>query len=127
MWDFGLALGTAFQLQDDLLDYTASEKDLGKPVLSDAREGKLTLPLLLSLPRATPAERKLIERLVGGDSGVAPHTILEIVHRHGGLERAQELVDEHAERARKLALSLPDSEARDGLLLASEYAARRRK
>jgi octaprenyl-diphosphate synthase len=127
MWDFGLALGTAFQLQDDLLDYTASEKELGKPVLSDAREGKLTLPLLLSFPRATPTERKLIERLVGGDAGVAPLTVLEIVHRHGGLERAQEIVDQHAERARELALSLPDSDARDGLLLASEYAARRRK
>jgi octaprenyl-diphosphate synthase len=128
LWEFGLALGTAFQLQDDLLDYTASEKELGKPVLSDAREGKLTLPLLLSLPRATPAERKLIERLVGGsDNGVAPQTVLEIVHRHGALERAHEMVEEHAERARALAFTLPGSEARDGLLLASEYAARRRK
>ncbi|HKC25732.1 MAG TPA: polyprenyl synthetase family protein [Thermoanaerobaculia bacterium] len=128
LWAFGLALGTAFQLQDDLLDYTASEKELGKPVLSDAREGKLTLPLLLSLPRATPAERKLIERLVGGsDNGVAPQTVLEIVHRHGALERAHEMVEEHAERARGLAFTLPGSEARDGLLLASEYAARRRK
>jgi len=128
LWDFGLALGVAFQLQDDLLDYTASEKELGKPVLSDAREGKLTLPLLLSLPRATPAERKLIERLVSGrDSAVAPQTVLEIVHRHGALERAHGIVEEHAERAQDLALSLPPSEARDGLLLASEYAARRRK
>jgi octaprenyl-diphosphate synthase len=128
LWEFGLALGTAFQLQDDLLDYTASEKELGKPVLSDAREGKLTLPLLLSLPPATPAERKLIERLVGGsDNGVAPQTVLEIVHRHGALERAHEMIEEHAERARTLAFTLPGSEARDGLLLASEYAARRRK
>jgi octaprenyl-diphosphate synthase len=128
LWEFGLALGTAFQLQDDLLDYTASEKELGKPVFSDAREGKLTLPLLLSLPGATRSERKLIEGMVRGtETGIAPEKILQIVHRLGALERAHGMVEEHAERARALALSLPESEARDGLLLASEYAANRRK
>ena len=50
LWEYGLSLGIAFQLQDDLLDYTANEADLGKPVLSDLKEGKLTLPLILCLP-----------------------------------------------------------------------------
>jgi len=128
LWEFGLALGIAFQLQDDLLDYTASEKDLGKPVFSDAREGKLTLPLILSLPEATRPERKLIESMVSGaDTGVAPEKILTIVNRLGALDRAHDMVEEYAERARTLALTLPDSAARDGLLLASEYAANRRK
>ena len=128
LWDFGISLGIAFQLQDDLLDYTSSEKELGKPVLSDAKEGKLTLPLILSLPNATRAERKLIESMVRGSGPeIGPERVLEIVHRLGALESAHAMVEEYAERAGALALSLPESEARDGLLLASEYAARRRK
>jgi octaprenyl-diphosphate synthase len=129
LWEFGLALGTAFQLRDDLLDYTASEKDLGKPVLSDLREGKLTLPLILGLNQATRAERKLVETVVleQSFSSVTPEQILEVVHRLGSLDRGHEMVDEYAERARALALELPESAARDGLILASEYAAHRRK
>jgi len=129
LWQFGIALGIAFQLQDDLLDYTASEKDLGKPVLSDLREGKLTLPIILSLPEATRAERRLVEAVVKerGFGTVSPEKILEFVDRLGAVERAREMVDEHASRARDLALQLPECEARDGLLLAAEYAATRRK
>jgi octaprenyl-diphosphate synthase len=129
LWEFGIELGTAFQLQDDLLDYTASEKDLGKPVLSDLREGKLTLPILLCLPEATRAERKLVETVVReeGFDSVPAEKILALVHRLRGVDRAQEVVLEHAQKARDLALHLPESPARDGLLLAAEYAGNRRK
>ncbi|MEO6324527.1 MAG: polyprenyl synthetase family protein [Thermoanaerobaculia bacterium] len=129
LWEFGIALGIAFQLQDDLLDYTASEKDLGKPVLSDLREGKLTLPLILGLPDASRGERKLIETVVREQSftTVSPDKILDIVTRLGAVERGQEMVAEYANRARALALELPASPARDGLVLAADYAANRRK
>ena len=129
LWEYGLSLGIAFQLQDDLLDYTANEADLGKPVLSDLKEGKLTLPLLLCLPQATRAERKLIETVVReeGFESVQPGKILEIVHRLGALERAHGMVETHAERARTLAASFPDTASRQGFLLAAEYAANRRK
>ncbi len=129
LWGFGLALGTAFQLQDDLLDYTASEEDLGKPVLSDLREGKLTLPLILSLPDATPGERTAIETVMRekGFVSVPVSAILEIVDRLGALEKARRMVEEYAGRARDLALTFPECEPRDALLLAAEYAANRRK
>src|SRR5580765_4831730 len=58
--EYGRCLGVAFQLIDDLLDYTASEETVGKPVLNDLREGKLTMPLLLAMPEATPAEREKV-------------------------------------------------------------------
>ena len=129
LWGFGLALGTAFQLQDDLLDYTASEEELGKPVLSDLREGKLTLPLILSLPDATPAERSMVETVMRekGFVSVPVTAILGIVERLGALEKARKIVETHASRARELALTLPATDARDALLLAAEYAANRRK
>jgi octaprenyl-diphosphate synthase len=124
-----MSLGIAFQLQDDLLDYTAKEADLGKPVLSDLREGKLTLPLILCLPHATRAERKLVETVVAeqGFASVRPKQILEIVHRLGALERAHEMVETHAERARDIASLFPETASREGFLLAAEYAANRRK
>ena len=129
LWDYGLSLGIAFQLQDDLLDYTANEADLGKPVLSDLKEGKLTLPLILCLPQATRTERKLIETVVKeeGFDTVRPGQILEIVHRLGALDRAHGMAEAHAERARKIAASFPETASREGFLLAAEYAANRRK
>ena len=129
LWRFGLALGTAFQLQDDLLDYTATEEDLGKPVLSDLREGKLTLPLILCLPDATRAERRTIEKVAREESfdSTSPETILEIVTRLRAVERARTMVEKYAEEAHRLVGDLPDGDARDALLLAAEYAATRRK
>ncbi len=129
LWDYGLSLGIAFQLQDDLLDYTAKEADLGKPVLSDLKEGKLTLPLILCLPQATRAERKLVETVVEeeGFESVRPDQILEIVHRLDALDRAHAMAEAHAERAREIAASFPDTASREGYLLAAEYAANRRK
>lgn len=129
LWAFGEALGTAFQLQDDLLDYTASEEELGKPVLSDLREGKLTLPLILALPAMTRPERGLVEVVMReqGFESVTPDQLLEIVHRTGAIASARQLVDEWASRAADQAGRLPAADARDALLLAAEYAANRRK
>jgi octaprenyl-diphosphate synthase len=129
LWDYGLALGVAFQLQDDLLDYTATEKDLGKPVLSDLREGKLTLPLILSLPKVTRAERKLIETVVRekGFDSVPAEKLLETVDRTGALVEAREMIVRYGDDATRAAMRLPAEEARDGLLLAAQYAASRRK
>jgi octaprenyl-diphosphate synthase len=129
LWQYGLSLGVAFQLQDDLLDYTATEEELGKPVLSDLKEGKLTLPLILSLPDATRAERKQIEAVIaeGSFESVGPDAILGLVERLGAVDRARRMVDEHADRARSIAEAFPESPAKDGLLLAADFAAHRRK
>ena len=128
-YHYGLSLGTAFQLQDDLLDYTSSEADLGKPVLSDLREGKLTLPMILCLPRTTRAERKAVETVVREATfdSVSAESLMEIVVRTGALAEARLCAEEWAARARKSLFALPAGDARDGLLLAAEYAASRRK
>ncbi len=129
LWNFGISLGMAFQIQDDLLDFTASERDLGKPVLSDLREGKLTLPLLIAMPRFDRGERKQVETVIreGGFSSVPSSVILNLVEGSGAMREAREILESHATHAQEWAHKLPDHPARKALLLAAEYAARRRK
>lgn len=120
--EYGRCIGVAFQLIDDLLDYTGSVAATGKPVLNDLREGKLTIPLLLSLPRATKAERESVARVMREREfdSVAPAEILAIAERHGGLAETRALARDYAAAARVALGSFPESDAKDGLLLATE-------
>ena len=119
---FGRCLGVAFQLIDDLLDYTGTEEATGKPVLNDLREGKLTIPLLLALPRASAAERDKVASVLRDREfkNVAPSEILAIVERYNGIGETRALARDYAGAARVALGSFPDCEARDGLLLATE-------
>jgi octaprenyl-diphosphate synthase len=125
---FGRALGTCFQLADDLLDFTASASTLGKPVLSDLKEGKLTLPLLLLLPRISAQERAKIETVLAERAfqSVAAEEILEIVAREGTLEEVAQAAREKAEEARRALSFFPDNEARRALEFAPDFVLHRR-
>lgn len=120
--EYGRCLGVAFQLIDDLLDYTGSVASTGKPVLNDLREGKLTMPLLFSLPRASAEERKRVAKVMHEREfgSVAPSEILAIAERHGGLDETRALARDYAAAARVALGSFGESEAKDGLLLATE-------
>lgn len=125
---FGRSLGLCFQLVDDLLDYTAREEELGKPVLSDLKEGKLTLPLLLALPRLAAAERRKVE-MVLEDRAFTRATsaeILELVEREGTLEEVRRLASRHADEAREALGDLPDRDERRALELAPAYVLNRK-
>src|SRR6185436_3628831 len=93
---FGRALGICFQLVDDLLDFTARESELGKPVLSDLKEGKLTLPLILLLPRVAPVQRRLVEQVLEDRSfsRVSSQQILDLVRAEGTLEEVSAMAEE---------------------------------
>ena len=125
---FGRELGTCFQLVDDLLDYTARESELGKPVLSDLKEGKLTLPLLLALPRLSAAERGAVESVLEDRAFVrtSADEILALVRREGTLAEVNELAERHGARAREALAPLADGDARQALELAPEFVLRRR-
>ncbi|KAB2962799.1 MAG: polyprenyl synthetase family protein [Thermoanaerobaculia bacterium] len=125
---YGRALGTCFQLIDDLLDYTAQESALGKPVLSDLREGKLTLPLLLALPRLTTAERAQVAAVLEDRafSRVSEGEILALVQREGTLEEVSELARAQARRAGSALEHFADCEARRALEFAAEFVLHRR-
>ena len=93
---YGLEVGRAFQLVDDLLDYTSTEAEMGKPVFSDLREGKLTLPMLTLLERAPDAARPIIER-IWENGEAAPiaaedeRTLRDLIARHDALAETREL------------------------------------
>jgi len=126
---YGRDLGMAFQIVDDVLDLTASESVLGKPVASDLREGKVTMAVIHALERCSPAERKAIEKILEDRAfdGVTHEEILEILNRHGSIEAAHERAAEYASRAQKAICTFPDSEFKRALLCAPEFVVAREK
>ena len=100
--EYGHYSGLAFQLVDDLLDFTASPEQLGKPVLSDLKEGKVTLPLIYALESDGVAGRKLVSKVLEEKDfrSVRPEEITELVIKTGALDRARALAHEFAERAK---------------------------
>jgi octaprenyl-diphosphate synthase len=126
---YGHALGMAFQIVDDVLDLTASEDVLGKPVASDLREGKATMAVIHAVERCTPHERSRIETVLhhGAFNGVSHGEILEILQRYGSLEAATARAAHYAESAQNSICTFPDSEIKRALLWAPEFVVARDK
>jgi octaprenyl-diphosphate synthase len=103
MHRFGLELGRAFQLVDDLLDYTSTSDQLGKPVFSDLREGKLTLPMLALLERAPDSATAIIKRIWGSSPPAIAQEdallLMELLKRHASLDEARELARQASKAA----------------------------
>lgn len=125
--EFGWNLGMAFQLVDDILDFTSRESVLGKPVGNDLREGKVTLPLIYALHGATSAERGMVQSVLDDNnySRVSFDEIRALVDRHQGIERARVRALEFTAKARELLNSFPESPARTALLAATELVEKR--
>jgi octaprenyl-diphosphate synthase len=120
--DYGLNLGTAFQLIDDLLDFTSSEEALGKAAGADLLGGKVTLPLIY-LREAEPKSLEIVQTVLreGKYGSVKQADLLEAITRTGTLERARARADEYAENARAALEKLPDSEYCDSLRALPTY------
>ena len=110
--DYGRYAGLAFQLVDDLLDFTASAKQLGKPVLSDLKEGKVTLPLIYAMENGHREARELVMRVLAEKEfeSVRPETIVSLVQDSGALDRARSLAQDYAQRAKACLNGHGDSE-----------------
>jgi len=121
--DYGLYYGVAFQMKDDLLDMTADEVTLGKPVGNDLRERKMTIPLILALERGDPEFRTRVERFYDGDEGQTAGIIAEI-GRHGGLDGTREQIAQYAERAKLSLAPLGEIRARGVLAGLADALAR---
>ena len=132
--EYGRNAGLAFQLVDDLLDFTASSEKLGKPVLSDLKEGKVTLPLIFALqdgasqngaPHSADAaeKRKLVAKVLEerGFVTVRPADITTLVEETGALARARSLARDYVSRAKVSLSELPDSEYRRALMALPDF------
>jgi octaprenyl-diphosphate synthase len=125
--DYGRNLGLAFQIVDDVLDLTASEAVLGKPVASDLREGKVTMAVIHALDHCTPDERKLVEAVLEERAFVSVNheQILNMLGRYGSIQYAYDEAARHAEAARKAICTFPDSEVKRALLMIPEFVVER--
>ena len=123
MAEYGRYSGLAFQLVDDLLDFTASSEQLGKPVLSDLKEGKVTLQLIYALEAGDAAGRQMVATVLEekGFRSVRPEQITALVRKSGALERTRRLAHEFAEKARDCVNGFANSEYRRALLAVPEF------
>ena len=129
MGDYGRSLGLAFQIVDDVLDLTATEEVLGKPVASDLREGKATLAVIHALENGTDAERAAIQTVLTDQNfEVVTHAeILAILTRHGSVDYAMNTAFQYAEAARAALADLPDSDFKRALLWVPDFVVARDK
>jgi octaprenyl-diphosphate synthase len=124
--DYGMNLGTAFQLIDDLLDFTGTGEALGKAAGADLLEGKLTLPLIY-LMQSDDSARELVQKVIGDGnySSIPRSQLIAAVEETGAVRRAKARADEYAEAARDCLNILPDSDYCDSLRAIPTYVLER--
>ncbi len=123
---FGMNLGIAFQLADDVLDYTSVEEEFGKKKGVDLMEGKITLPLLYALERCTPPERELIREATLSARPDIFLEVLGVLKKYGGIEYTMNLASEHLKKARGFLDILPENPYKAALLKITEYVTQRK-
>lgn len=126
MLNYGKHLGTAFQLVDDIMDYTADAKEMGKNVGDDLAEGKPTLPLLYAMQHGNPAQKQLISDAIEHGNGMKNlDTILEAMKQTGSLIYTQQKAEQEADKAIAALNIIPDSEYKQALIKLAHVAANR--
>jgi octaprenyl-diphosphate synthase len=122
LWDYGLNIGMAFQIVDDLLDFTGDEVVLGKPVGGDLREGKMTLPVIHLLQRGGEGA-DLIRRIVEARAATIEEwrELRALLAQARSIDYAQRVATEFVERAKKALYAFPASDARDALMFLPDY------
>jgi len=126
---YGRDLGMAFQIVDDVLDLTASEDVLGKPVASDLREGKVTMAVIHALERCTHEEREKIDAVIRDRAfnGVSHGDILAILQHYRSIDAAHQRAQQYATLARNAICNFPNVEAKRVLLWAPDFVVDRHK
>lgn len=125
--EYGWNAGMAFQLADDVLDFTAHERVLGKPVGNDLAEGTVTLPLIYALEEAEAQERGLVETVLQDRryDRVPFASILSLIRKYRGVERTHERAQVFTERARRLISEFPESLCQRALYALTELVTER--
>ena len=126
MTQLGRHLGIAFQLRDDIFDYT-KEAEVGKPVGNDLKEGKITLPLIYVYNQADANLKEqiknLLDKVESDEKAIAD--LLQMAHQFGGIDYAQKRLEEELSKALTILRSFPNSPANNSLVLLTEYLGKR--
>jgi octaprenyl-diphosphate synthase len=124
--DYGQSLGTAFQVIDDVLDYDGDVQEMGKNLGDDLREGKATLPLIIAMQRATPAERDTVKEAIESGGAQQINRIIAIVQKTGALDATRQAAATEARRALNALQNVPQNPYSEALReLASQLLVRR--
>lgn len=126
MQHYGISLGTAYQLIDDALDYSASAEEMGKNMGDDLAEGKPTLPLIHALRHGSKAEAKLIRNAIEKGSTKNLESILAIIESKGSIEYTANAAKQHAQQATNSLIHLPESPYRQALHDLAEFVVARK-
>lgn len=125
---YGQALGMAFQLMDDALDYQATEADLGKAIGDDFREGKVTLPVMLAYAIGSADERAFWQRTLAHEDAITAEDLRharQLLVNHQAFEKTRRVAETYAEQARTALQSFPTSAAKLALIEAADFAVNR--
>ncbi|HML94362.1 MAG TPA: polyprenyl synthetase family protein [Thermodesulfobacteriota bacterium] len=126
---YGFDIGVAFQLVDDALDYSSTEKEFGKGVGQDLVEGKMTLPLLYSLGQSTEAEREKADAILSDGDGFSDEDLAFVrglVDKYRGVDRTIDAAKDFIHKARTAASALPENGYKKSLLMLADYVAERK-
>jgi octaprenyl-diphosphate synthase len=124
---YGINLGMAFQIKDDILDYQGNSSFIGKPVGGDIREKKITLPLIYAFQNVAPSEVKQIKKLLGSSNNNKVHTIIDFVKANNGLERAMQKAQDFVESAKESLSVLNESANKEALKNLADFVIDRSK
>jgi octaprenyl-diphosphate synthase len=125
---YGLRLGSAFQITDDTLDYTAREEEFGKSIGKDLEEGKMTLPLIHTLKKCTTAEKDRIKTIIDAkiSDGSAIGEIVAIINRYDGINTALSKARAYIDDGKAALAAFEDSDAKTALLTIADFILERR-
>lgn len=122
---YGMHLGTAFQLIDDVLDYSASSDDIGKNVGDDLAEGKPTLPVIFALRTGTPKQKALIRRAIESGGHERIGEVLEAIESTGAIAYTADAAEKEAQKAAAQLAAIPDSPYRDAMYTLADFSVHR--
>jgi octaprenyl-diphosphate synthase len=126
--EYGFNLGIAFQMVDDLLDYSHDTAVLGKEVGADLKEGKLTLPVIYSLKSAAPNDRAIMENIIKNENFSINdfETLIKMIDKYGGRTYTQNLATDYVRHAKDGLAVFTDSETKETLMMIADYTLSRK-
>lgn len=128
MKEYGEHLGIAFQIRDDILDYVGTRTLLGKPLGGDIKEKKITLPLIYALKNSPIDDaKKIIKNLKSGEKKINVNMIIEFTKNHGGIDYAEKVAIEYADKAKQKLSLFADSEYKSALIDLASFVVERTK